>query len=204
MHWMNVQLPDNFQIREHSWPACFILCERQRALYGMKCVLRIFWQTWMHILTNKKNFDLCKHVPCNTLTHSTNEDLLNIKCKGDPEALYPLLYVRYHRNPCVIKVILLADLLILIFFNSLNLFCHTDKNFCFYAEVNFWDFVRNETSAQDISTLFRCTGWAWNCPIIFRFASIHGRACFILNTDIYNFQQCYNLYQVFSYSVSHL
>ena len=21
----------------------------------------------------------CKHVPCNTLTHSTNEDLLNIK-----------------------------------------------------------------------------------------------------------------------------
>jgi hypothetical protein len=25
----------------------------------------------------------CKHVPCNTLTHSTNEDLLNIKCKGD-------------------------------------------------------------------------------------------------------------------------
>ena len=73
----------------------------------------------------------------------------------------------------------------MIFFNSLNLFWHTDKNFCFYAEVNFWDFVRNETSAQNISTLFRCTGWAWNCQIIFRFASIHGRACFILNTDIY-------------------
>jgi hypothetical protein len=27
---------------------------------------------------------------------------------------------------------------------------------------------------------FWCTGWVWNCQIIFRFASIHGRACFIL------------------------
>jgi hypothetical protein len=27
---------------------------------------------------------------------------------------------------------------------------------------------------------FWCTGWAWNCQIIFRFASIHGRACLIL------------------------
>jgi hypothetical protein len=35
-------------------------------------------------------------------------------------------------------------LLILIFFNLLNLFWHTDKNFCFYAEVNFGDFVRND------------------------------------------------------------
>jgi hypothetical protein len=36
----------------------------------------------------------------------------------------------------------------LIFFNWLNLFWHTDKNFCFYAEVNFWDFVivRNDNS----------------------------------------------------------
>ena len=76
-----------------------ILCERQRALYGIKCVLRIFWQTWLHILTNKKNSTLCKHVPCNTLTHSTNEDLLNIKRKGDPEVSYPLSYVRYHWNP---------------------------------------------------------------------------------------------------------
>jgi hypothetical protein len=31
-----------------------------------------------------------------TLTHSTNEDLLNIKRKGDPEVSYPLSYVRYH------------------------------------------------------------------------------------------------------------
>ena len=27
---------------------------------------------------------------------------------------------------------------------------------------------------------FWCIGWTWNCQIIFRFASIHGRACFIL------------------------
>ena len=25
-----------------------LICECQRALYGIKCVLRIFWQTWMH------------------------------------------------------------------------------------------------------------------------------------------------------------
>jgi hypothetical protein len=30
---------------------------------------------------------------------STNEDLLNIKRKCDPEVLYPLSYVRYHWNP---------------------------------------------------------------------------------------------------------
>jgi len=31
-----------------------------------------------------------------------------------------------------------------------------------------------------ISTLFWCTGWTWYRQIIFRFASIHGRACFIV------------------------
>ena len=35
---------------------------------------------------NKKKSAHCKHVPCNTLTHSTNEDLLNIKRKGDPKS----------------------------------------------------------------------------------------------------------------------
>ena len=46
---------------------------------------------------NKINFDVFfKPVPCNTLTHSTNEDLLNIKRKGDHEVSYPLSYVRYH------------------------------------------------------------------------------------------------------------
>ena len=101
------------------------------------------------------------------------------------------------RHPCVIKVILL---LILIFFNLLNLFWHTDKNCCFYAEVNFWDFVRNDnsnkwTTARLNETIFGpkkrsspinldtfwCTGWVWNCQIIFRCANIHGRAGFILH-----------------------
>ena len=46
---------------------------------------------------NKINFDaFFKPVPCNTLTHSTNEDLLNIKRKGDHEVSHPLSYVRYH------------------------------------------------------------------------------------------------------------
>ena len=81
---------------------------------------------------------------------------------------------------------------------------HTDKNFCFYAEVNFWDFVRNDNSNKGTTArlnetrfgpkkksspiyldpknldTFWCTGWAWNCQIIFRCASIHGRAGFIL------------------------
>ena len=46
-----------------------------------------------------KNLTHYKHVPCNTLTHSTNEDLLNIKRKGDPEVLYPHSYIWYHWNP---------------------------------------------------------------------------------------------------------
>jgi hypothetical protein len=50
------------------------------------------------------------------------------------------------RNPCVIKVILLACFTYID--NLLNLFWHTDKNFCFYAEVNFWDFVRNDSSIE--------------------------------------------------------
>ena len=44
---------------------------------------------------------------------------------------------------------------------------------------------------------FWCTGWAWNWQIIFRFASIHGRACFILyrteKTKNMNFQLIYSL-----------
>jgi hypothetical protein len=31
--------------------------ERQRALYGVKYVLSIFWQTWLDILRNKKKLD---------------------------------------------------------------------------------------------------------------------------------------------------
>jgi hypothetical protein len=111
------------ETRYEMWCNNVILCERKWALYGIKCILRIFWQTWLHIVMNKKKSTLCKHVPCNTLTHSTNEDLLNIKRKGDLEVSYPLSYV---------------------FFYLLNLFWHTNNNFCFYAEFNFWDFVRND------------------------------------------------------------
>ena len=52
----------------------------------------------------------CKHVPCNTLIHSTNEDLLNIKRKGDAKSqtLSRTSDITEIQNPCVIKVILLA------------------------------------------------------------------------------------------------
>ena len=87
----------------------------------------------------------------------------------------------------------------MIFFNLLNLFWHTDKNFCFYAEVNFWDFVRNDNSNKGTTARLNETRFGpkkksspiylgpksldtfwWNCQIIFRCASIHGRAGFIL------------------------
>ena len=59
---------------------------------------------------NKKQSVHCKHVTCNTLTHSTNEDLLNIKRKGDPKSrtLSRTSDATETRNPCVIKVMLLV------------------------------------------------------------------------------------------------
>ena len=58
----------------------------------------------------KKKSAHCKHVPCNTLTHSTNEDLHNIKRKGDPKSrtLSRTSDTTQTRNLCVIKAILLA------------------------------------------------------------------------------------------------
>ena len=54
----------------------------------------------------------CKHVPCNTLTHSTNEDLLNMKRKGDLKSRTLSRTCTSDTtetgNSCVIKVILLA------------------------------------------------------------------------------------------------
>ena len=89
-------------------------------LYIMRASVSSLWYkmcTW-DFLTNmaahtdvlKKNSAHCKHVPCNTLTHSTNEDLLNIKRKGDPKSctLFCRSDTTETRNPCVIKVILLA------------------------------------------------------------------------------------------------
>ena len=51
-----------------------------------------------------------KHVPCNTLTDSTNEDLLNIKGKDDTKSrtLSRTSDTTETRNPRVIKVIFLA------------------------------------------------------------------------------------------------
>jgi hypothetical protein len=52
----------------------------------------------------KKNLTHCKHVPCNTLPHSTNEDLLNIKSR----TLSRTSDTTETQNLCVIKVILRA------------------------------------------------------------------------------------------------
>ena len=41
-------------------------------------------------------------------------------------------------------------------------------------------------SAQKISTLFWCTELAWNWQIIFRFASIHGRALHCTTTTVHS------------------
>jgi hypothetical protein len=122
----------------------------------------------------KKNSMLCKHrFPCNTLTHSINEDLLNIKRKGDPEVSYPLSYVRHHwnPNPCVIKVIY-----ILIYLISSDILT---RIFVSTRKLTFWDFVRNDNSNKGATArlnksspiylgpknldTFWCTGWAWNC-----------------------------------------
>ena len=56
---------------------------------------------------DKKNWTYCKHVPCNTRTHSTNEDLLNIKRKGDHRSrtLSRTFDTTETRNPCVIASI---------------------------------------------------------------------------------------------------
>ena len=45
-----------------------------------------------------------------------------------------VVHILYHKE--------LADARIL------NIFWHTDNNFCFYVEVNFWDFVRNDNSKK--------------------------------------------------------
>ena len=56
---------------------------------------------------DKKHSTHCKHVLCSSLTHSTNEDLLNIKRKGDPKSR-TLSRTSDTWNPCVIKVMLLV------------------------------------------------------------------------------------------------
>jgi hypothetical protein len=92
------------------------------------------------------------------------------------------------RNPCVIKVIY-----ILIYLISSDILT---RIFVSTRKLTFWDFVRNDNPNKGATArlnksspiylgpknldTFWCTGWAWNCQIIFRCASIHGRAGFIL------------------------
>jgi hypothetical protein len=167
---------------------------------------------WIKILLT-----LCKHVPCNTLTHSTNEDLLNIKYKCDPEVSYPLSYVRYHWNPepaCkkshfvslfylywYFKIYQISsDILTRIFVSTWKLtfeILYPADEPCSVADTKTVRSLRlNETrfgpkkkaspiylGPKNLDT-FWCAGWAWNCQIIFRFASIHGHACFILLQNV--------------------
>jgi hypothetical protein len=63
-------------------------------------------------------------------------------------------FLRQYVQSCLLKNPKLV-LLILIFFNLLNHFWHTDKNFCFYAEVNFWDFARNDNSNKHTGSEFQ-------------------------------------------------
>ena len=92
-HCMSVKLADNFQIREHSWPCLFhIMQASASSLWYKMCTLGFLTNMAAHTDGyKKKKITHCKHVP-----YSTNEDLLNIKGKGDLEVLYPLSYVRYH------------------------------------------------------------------------------------------------------------
>jgi hypothetical protein len=87
----------------------------KRALYGKQCVPRISLTNLifsnLHILMDICLFSAhCKHVPCSTLIDSTNEDLLNIKRKGDNKSrtLSRTSDTTETRNPIVIKAILLA------------------------------------------------------------------------------------------------
>jgi hypothetical protein len=59
---------------------------------------------------NKNISTHCKHIPRNTLTHATNEDILNIKREGDPKSrtLFRTSDTTETQNLCVIKVTLLA------------------------------------------------------------------------------------------------
>ena len=93
---------------------------------------------------------LCKHVPCNTLKHSTNEDLLNIKRKCDPEVSYPLSETR---NPRVIKVILLACFTYIDIFEFIKSLLTYWQEFLFLRGSYFWDFVRNDNSNKGTTAL---------------------------------------------------
>ena len=95
----------------------YILCRRSE-LFMVKNVYLGFFDKF-NLLQSSHGFTYwwiyffsahCKHVPCNTLAHSTNEDLLYLKLKGDTKSrtLSRTSDTTEIQNLCVIKVILIA------------------------------------------------------------------------------------------------
>jgi hypothetical protein len=65
MHWMSVKLPDNFQMREHSWPCRFhIIVERIQISYYLA------WRGFM--LQQSKNSFIHFEMPWEFVGKSTN------------------------------------------------------------------------------------------------------------------------------------
>ena len=114
----------------HTWIYIFFICKRSELFMVKNVYLGFsshgFTYWWIYFFSAH-----CKHVPCNTLTHSTNEDLLNIKGKGDAKSLTlsRMSDITETRNPCVISHFVSLFYLYWYFQISLNLFWHTDKNF---------------------------------------------------------------------------
>jgi hypothetical protein len=114
----------------------------KRAIYGKQCVSRISLTNLifsnLHILMDICLFSAhCKHVPCNTLTDSTNEDLLKIKRKGDTKSrtLSRTSDTTETRNPIVINVILLACFTYIAIFKFYQISSVILTRFFFCAEV---------------------------------------------------------------------
>jgi len=114
----------------------------KRALYGKQCVSRIFLTNLifsnLHILMDICLISAhCKHVPCNTLTDSTNEDLLIIKLKGDTKSrtLPRTSDTTETRNPIVVKVILLASFTYIAIFKFYQISSDILTRYFFCAEV---------------------------------------------------------------------
>ena len=55
MHWMSVKLPDNFQIREHSWPCPFHIKIKQDFNFTTLKGFKIIKLTTCDRFYNKKN-----------------------------------------------------------------------------------------------------------------------------------------------------
>jgi hypothetical protein len=87
--------PLRFMLRRSS------LVECGSVLHGtcLQCIKFFFSHQYVQPCLSKNPKYTFYTIKSSLMLHSTNEDLLNIKRKGDPEVLYPLSYVRYHWNP---------------------------------------------------------------------------------------------------------